>query len=460
MGSTAMAHLRSSHPNKGETVNKLGRIYKATAIILLNTLIVFVILNLLLGAVYFISDRHEASTKRKQEALFHADGAPVDNGNRSPYQLEWFDYNATKEVSTAFASEVLDEFYVLGQKGFIYQPWVQFSEPPFGGKHLSVDIDKRGIPFRRTTNPPIEGDKSVIDIFVLGGSTTFGYNVADEYTWPSYLSNILNSKAKSQALDLQVNVTNYGRGYYDTSQEMTLIVDLFKNGARPTLVLFMDGVNWGPAEDIPAFTGQVERAMSDSQHPSASVAAQHLKGLMKKWLPLVRLAFSLEQLQVRPADQPAVSSELTPDQREYVFQVLERFKQNREIMKEVSRQYGVEAMALIQPDPVYNYPAGLYRRALPASFLQSRNEKKLFHEQISQSPEIVYLGQLFDDYGTGEGRKAIIDDVHYSPGFNRFLAERVASYIDLGKLSGRSRDYPAVPTGAKRKLSHGEKLSL
>ncbi len=441
-------------------MKKLGRIYKATAIILLNTLVVFVVLNLLVGAVYFIGDRYEARTKRTQGALFQSDGTPVDTAQRSLYQLEWFDYNATKEVTPAFAAEVLDEFYVLGQKGFIYQPWVQFSEPPFAGNHLSVDLDQRGIPFRRTTNPPMDREKPVIDIFVLGGSTTFGYSVADEHTWPSYLSSILNSKAKSQGLDFQVNVTNYGRGYYDTSQEMTLIVDLLKNGARPTLVLFMDGVNWGPDEDIPAFTGQVERAMSDSQHASAPVAAQHLKALMRKWVPLVRLAFAVMGRQAKPADQEALSSELTPAQREHVFQVLERFQQNRRIIKEVSRQYGVEVMALIQPDAIYNYPASLYRRALPASFLQSRAEKEFFYQQISQSKEIVYLGQLFDDYGTREGRKAVVDDVHYSPEFNRFLAERVASYINLSKISARSGDYPTVSTGAKRKVSHGEKLSL
>jgi hypothetical protein len=354
---------------------------------------------------------------------------------------------------------VLDDFYALGQKGFIYQPWVQFSEAPFAGKHLSIDIDDRGIPLRRTANPPTEGAKPVIDIFVLGGSTTFCYDVADEHTWPSYLSSVLNDKAKSEGLDLQVNVSNYGRGYYDTSQEMGLIVDLLKNGARPTLVLFMDGVNWGPQEDIPAFTGEVERAVSDAQHANVAVAAQHLKGFLKDWIPVVRLVLSLKnQRPESDAAEQAVMGEFTAGQRDHVFQVLERFKQNREIIKDVTRRYGVETIMFIQPDAIYNYPASLYRLPLPSSFLQNRNERELFHEQMSQSPEIVYLGPLLDDYGVNQGRKAIIDDVHYSPAFNKFLAERVASYIDLRKIVGRSTDHPSVSTGAKRKLSHDEKF--
>src|SRR5438477_317809 len=87
------------------------RIYTTTAIILLNTLVLFVILNLLLGAVYFVSDRYQASVKRNQTGLFAADGAPLDNGERSEYALECFDYNATKEVSPTFAEEVLSDFY-------------------------------------------------------------------------------------------------------------------------------------------------------------------------------------------------------------------------------------------------------------------------------------------------------------------------------------------------------------
>jgi hypothetical protein len=50
----------------------------------------------------------------------------------------------------------------------------------------------------------------------------------------------------------------------------------------------------------------------------------------------------------------------------------------------------------------------------------------------------------------GAERRAIVDDVHYSPAFNRFLAEQVARRIDLGALAAARRDRPAAPTGAPR----------
>lgn len=439
-------------------MDRFKKIYVDSVLILFNTVLIFVALNLLLGAVYFVYDTYVERRGSKQDVLFNQDGSPVDNGKRSNYQFGWFDYNATREVNPALAAEMLDDFYALGRRGFIYQPWVQFSEPPFAGKHLSVDIDERGIPLRRTLNPPTDKSKPVINVFILGGSTTFGYHVADEHTWPSYLSAILNEKAKSRGLNLQVSVMNYGRGYYDTSQEMALIIDLLKSGHRPSLILFMDGVNLGGKEDIPPFTGLVENAMADVQHGNEKVVRLGLKEWVKRWIPAVRLLLSLKSRWQKspPASNQPVDSELTPTQQEYISHVLKRFEQNRRIIKDVCRQYGAETMFFIQPDAVYNYPADLYRRVLPSTFLASREERKLFHEQIRHSPEIFYLGQLFDDYGVGQGRKAIVDDVHYSPDFNRLLAERVASYIDPGKLAGHSTDYPSAPTGAIRQVFHSE----
>lgn len=432
------------------------RVYKQAAIILLNTLVVFVVLNLVLGAGYLLHDAYVAHRMSKQTTFFDVDGSPVDNGKRSTYQLEWFDYNATREISPTLTAEMLDDFYTLGQKGFIYQPWCEFSEPPFASRHVSIDVDEGGIPLRRTLNPSTDQSKPVLNLFVLGGSTTFGYNVADEHTWPSYLSTVLNERAKSEGLNLQVRVMNYGRGYYDTSQEMALLIDLLKSGQRPGLVLFMDGVNWGGEDDVPYFTAEVERAVADAQRASALVGLRHLKESMKKWIPLLRFASSLKSYgQRKPtALNQVVVGELSPNQREHVAQVLERFKQNRGIIRQVALQYGAETMFFIQPDALYNYPIDLYRRALPASFLISREERNVFHEQMRKSQDTFYLGQLFDAYNVSRDRRAIVDDVHYNPAFNRFLAEHVAAYIDLKKSADSSTGFSSASTGAKRQIFH------
>jgi hypothetical protein len=61
---------------------------------------------------------------------------------------------------------------------------------------------------------------------------------------------------------------------------------------------------------------------------------------------------------------------------------------------------------------------------------------------------VIRLTSLFDEYGVAPDRKAIVDDVHYSPAFSRFLAERVAAEIDLVSLA--SSPGPLPPTGVSR----------
>jgi hypothetical protein len=95
-------------------------------------------------------------------------------------------------VPQRYVSDVLDDFSDLAKLGLTYQPWVQFSEPYFSGKLVYIDIDKRGFPIRKIINPYISSQSHVVNILILDGSTTFGYNVSDEHTWPSYLSKVLN----------------------------------------------------------------------------------------------------------------------------------------------------------------------------------------------------------------------------------------------------------------------------
>jgi hypothetical protein len=437
---------------------KLVESYKSLAIILLHTLLLFVVLNVVLAGAYFVKDVYVNNRQGKPEMQFKADGQPTDNGKRSHGALDWFDYTALTAVSPEYAGDVLDDFGAMEKQGWIYQPWVQFSEPPFAGKHLSVDLDEKGFPQRRTMSPSSGGSNQVINVFVLGGSTTFGYNVGDEQTWPSYLASVLNDHARADGLHVNINVRNYGHAYYDTSQELALTIDLLKEGHRPNLVLFMDGVNWGPEEDMPILTPQAEQGFAELQQGEKTALGNEQRSFLKKWLPIFRLLSSVRSHWDKSAARgEETSTVIQPVREKHVYEMLERFKQNRSIIKQVCRLYGAEAKFFIQPDAVYNYPVELYRRPVPASFLSSREERKLFYAQLRNDPEILYLGQLFEEFGVKKGRKAIVDDVHYNPEFSRFLAERVASYINLRQTATNPTNGAAL-VGATRQVRHKETI--
>ncbi len=96
----------------------------------------------------------------------------------------------------------------------------------------------------------------------------------------------------------------------------------------------------------------------------------------------------------------------------------------------------MKCLFFIQPDATYNYPKELYRSELPKEFLRrSTEERPRFYERMRARREVIYLGDLFEAWGPD--RKAIVDDLHYSPGFNEFLAQHVADHIEIEALSPR-----------------------
>lgn len=446
---------------------KLKELYKAIAIILLNTLVLIVILNVLLGIAFYFKDYIAGKNSTKQinkekkiklDKLFNSDGAPLDNGRRSDYQLTWFDYSAYEQiVGERYAGAVLDDFFYLSKLGFIYQPWVQFSEPIFNGKLVNIDLDPKGFPVRRTINPENNGSSS-IKIFTFGGSTTFGYNVSDEHTWPSQLSIILNKRARSAKLNTQVEVINYGRGYYDTSQELVLLIDLLKVGHRPSLVIFMDGVNLGPDMDVPYFTEKLSRKFHDLQFNS-NRRLSFLKNF--DWVPLIRLTISLKHriLGKSPVLKKRLDSKVGLQQEEdFIKHVVNRFLTNRKMAGQISELYRTKALFFLQPDATYNYPENLYRVSLTDEYFKSKFRRQKFYGLIKNTKGFVDLTELFVLWGSK--RKAIIDDCHYSPSFNHFLAQHVAKYIDLASLATKPIDLDGSnSTGAPRRLELNNLIS-
>jgi len=419
-----------------ETIlDRFKNIYKATAIVVLTAIVLLAIVNILLFGVFYIKDSAEAAPRqirpKDDGRLFNSSGSPADNGKRTEYELTWFDYAAYGNIPEQYAADVLDDFYDLSRLGFIYQPWVQFSEPSFSGKLVHVDRDVRGFPIRRTVNSVNQSDRPVIDIFVFGGSTTFGYYVSDEHTWPSYLSQILNERS-----GVEVRVTNYGRGYFNPSQEAILLSDLLKSGHRPSLALFMDGVNPPRTIDVPSFTEQVALGYKTLQFaPSYSEQLA--------WIPIVRLASFLE----RRLLGNVVTADTAPEvfAESHIATAVNGFRQSRDIANAVGSLYDVQTLFFLQPNAAYNYDTRLLRNQALDGFNEERTFMTATYDQLRADKSYIDLSGLFAEWGD---RKAVVDDCHYSPSFGEFLARRVADFIDVDHLKPRGL---AEPTGGVRK---------
>jgi hypothetical protein len=427
-------------PDREEEVAPGGKLggamaaYRNSAVILLNFVVLLLGANLVLGFGYAGLDRLRSMPRQieAESGYFRDDGSPVDTPLRSRYQVRWFDYRAYERVPPEFVSRVLDDFYALSRQGFVYRPWVQFSEPPFSGQLVNIDTDESGFAIRRTSNAAAAG-KPVARIYVFGGSSTFGYNVADEHTWPSHLARILNERARTAGLGRVFHVVNYGRGFYYSTQQAMLVADLLRAGYRPSVVVFMDGINCCPLHDSPRFTEELLEAFDAAQYGRDPSAADLLGRL--HWIPMVRLSRSLNTRLSRVAESPAERADATGIEWDStrIRWAVNQFVHSAKATRALCEAYGCEAMFFLQPHPLYRYDLDLYRPDLQAAVAGRATPIAAIYEGVRETGAYVDLSGLFEAWGAG--RRAIVDDVHYSPGFNELLASSVADHIDIGNVA-------------------------
>ncbi len=98
-------------------------------------------------------------------------------------------------------SELIKETRKLSHE---YDSYTQFKERFANGKYVNVDPNGFRNRLRRLPWPP---DPKALNIFVFGGSTTFGYRVADYDTIPSHLQELIRKE-----MDLPAAIYNFGRG--------------------------------------------------------------------------------------------------------------------------------------------------------------------------------------------------------------------------------------------------------
>lgn len=418
---------------------RIRKSYRALAVVFFNTVVLFVALNVVLAIAYaakdwWTSDLSAAATDSRLTAsgLFYENGGAVDNGKRSAGDVAVFDLTAfAGAMREEDVSQMLDENYDCFQRGIEYQPWVQYARKPFSGKFLNIDLDSLGIPIRRTTNPTDLGS-NVIRIFTFGGSTTFGLKTPDEQTWPSHLSQILNNRANQQAARPNVEVINYGRAGYMPTQELVLLLDLLRTGHRPNLVIFFDGLNWGGKCDVPDYTYEIRDQASAAQ-----------QGAMPGWyqsIPVVRMANSIRSRFRAPSLQHG------PGGIPEVKHTEQRFLQSRETILRVCEQYGVQALFFLQPDAYYNYPAHMHRAAKHINQDLQHSRRSEFYASLRRSGGYMDLTGLFEKFG----KKCVIDAAHYTPQFNRFIAEHIATEIDLTTSEVQTSSDVVIPTGGPR----------
>ena len=281
--------------------------------------------------------------------------------------------------------------------GQMYSPFVEYIERPRNSEVMTVMPTGNRCHYRPIERCIIRGGQD--EIWVIGGSTTFGYSVADFETIPAYLSELYGDKV----------IHNLGAASYYSTPENYRILELLKRHQPPSAIIFIDGLNDMVnfvAPDRSMYSDGIERRVEGSYFRNSLMFAA--RGLVEH---SELLKFFLLK------DNNYSEFEISDEQREYT---LDRFRFNVQVREALASAFGINLHTVLQPIP----QNGDYEN----SFIPNRHRRAqglieesnfLYQELRGTAISLIDLSNIQFD-----GAR-YVDSVHYTPGFNRAIANAI-----------------------------------
>ena len=217
-----------------------------------------------------------------------------------------------------------------------------------------------------------------------------------------------------------VQVFNFGAPSYYSTLERIALERLLTAGVKPDVAVFVDGLSDFQSCQLPdrtAWSARIEQATTVAARlPLTAELAQRSDLLaLGRWL-----------IGDEPAETPNRAAPCTSDAE--VDKVIRRLDTNRRIILGMAEKLGFKVVFVQQPVPSYHYDNS--KRPVPVN-----TELLALHQNSAKGyPRMVEMhaaGQLLTDntlwlaeLEPAEGN-AYVDTVHYSPRFNRALAEAI-----------------------------------
>lgn len=266
-----------------------------------------------------------------------------------------------------------------------------------------VNVDAHGI---RANGPSPRAIGVLQDaIWFLGGSTAFGFGVADHETIPAQLEVVMGQP-----------VVNLGVSNYSSTEENLLLNHYLRIGYRPAVAIFLDGINETCEpdlyqEEMRTLVGRAQEGYSWDVGGPVTYAYARLSRKLRRLRGIAVDQIGHQTLTcVRDGKQNALST------------IHARTLAERAAL---CRLYDIVCRTIVQPF------AGLHGRrdGFEASFLEADAAQlaTLFGhlEPNWRAASALFVTDVLDHYD----RHAFIDEVHYSAAASRLLAETIASRL-------------------------------
>jgi hypothetical protein len=289
-----------------------------------------------------------------------------------------------------------------------FEPFLVSKERKFRGRFVNVSPEGYRLVQDQGPWPP---DPARLNVFVFGGSTAFGYGVADDETIASALQAQLAGPAAPRA----VACYNFGRGGYYSTQERILFEQFLAAGLVPDLAVFVDGLNEF-AFDTPWLTLSLHNVLATPVRSAARTIVDQL--------PVSRLLAERKAARALPAAGGVEGYNDRPRLAENVA----RYLGNRRLVATLARAQQVPVLFVWQPIPLYDYDldAHPFGRFDFDHNNYARFGYPMMAEQRPPDADFFWAADLQKDLH----EPLYVDQVHYTAAMNRRVAEAIGRALN------------------------------
>lgn len=379
--------------------------YRIVAYTLLNTLVAIVLLVILISTVSFLKE----------------------SSSKNPVSAKYGDISVNAIYPGLSESEINAFLNETWSRTYSYEPFTQFKEKPYSGRY--VNVHNQGFRITKQQGPWPPGPER-LNIFLFGGSTTFGYGVPDDETIASYLQEYLTSRLKRD-----VRIYNFGRGHYYSTQERILFEKLLVSGVVPDIAIFIDGLNdFYYNTNEPKFTKRLSEFVE--QGSSTNKIKDLISGLSQDR--------SSKETSPPPSDtlpeNPDNAADNQPDNfgqegdkyndTKVINFVITRYLANKKLIEAASLAFNVKPIFVWQPVPTYNYDQEYHPFSMGGygKHTYSRYGYERMEELTRQEPpgdNFFWCANIFTD----EKTPFYADKVHYSALGSKRLATSIGDLL-------------------------------
>jgi hypothetical protein len=371
-------------------LEKLARFYKQLSILFLNTLLLFLCLELLSSCTLQLLDRqNEAQWLQEQ--------------SRSSYYMD-----------KVWAQSYWREHEAVTTK---YEPYVAWRSGSFQGEMIQIDAE--GF---RVTPGAVCNDGAYL-VFVLGGSAVWGHGSPDWGTIPAYLQAELG-----QIRPEPICVHNLGEKAFVSTQGLVTLELQLQQGHIPDLVIFYDGVN-----DVAATFDNGEAGSHLDVQRMRTLLAQEVT--LRQWLRTTA-SFQLFQRGVQkvgllPGGLEGGTALSAPEVTRLADMTAVAYRTNYELVAALARHYGFDYYFFWQPvitmsNKVLTAEEKAIHDRVPADFAQWYAATYQQVEEIAAAHErMIYWAHIFDT----QTELVWLDLVHVTPEANRIIAQEMVATI-------------------------------